>query len=417
MFRVLLLLAAMDWSSLHVLSPRVAEVMSKPLYFSEVINSLITAEKPASPHTIAPLDTADVFRREGVALPVIDKVMATLECAQGYQVDHTDIITVVDFSLPSSEKRLWVVDLQAKKLLFNTYVSHGIRSGELTSDYFSNKNNSKASSIGVFKTDKPYHGRHGLSLQLEGLDSGFNDNAASRSIVMHGGWYVEERFIKRFGRAGRSWGCPAVPDELIAPIVNTIKEKSLFVAYYPNDRWLERSKFLNCHQRARNPKVKPTDEIKPPVENEPRDEILFVDLKNDNKRTESDPIVVMSANNYEKLFHAPVPVDRMLRRQINNLEYIAVSKAEFKQLVDQANAAMHAGENSGFDAIRFVIPVIKMHGGYYATEMHIVPLGTIQQVQLTMNQENQLKGYAVRLSNKPLVNLKGTSQFIRWVGL
>ena len=106
-----------------------------------------------------------------------------------------------------------------KKLLFHTYVSHGITSGTLLTNYFSNKYNSKASSIGVYKTEKAYYGREGLSLRLDGLDRSFNDNASNRSVVMHGGWYVDEHFIKKYGRPGRSWGCPALPLNFINPLL------------------------------------------------------------------------------------------------------------------------------------------------------------------------------------------------------
>src|SRR3990167_3161690 len=128
---------------------------------------------------------------------LVDKVLTTLVCSKMHHVDHNNILTIIDYSLPSSEKRLWIFDLKAKKLLFYTYVSHGITSGSLRSEYFSNKYNSRASSIGVFKTEQAYYGREGLSLKLEGLDRGFNDNAFNRYIVMHGGWYVNEPFIKK----------------------------------------------------------------------------------------------------------------------------------------------------------------------------------------------------------------------------
>jgi hypothetical protein len=133
---------------------------------------------------------------------VINKVLTTLKCATQYNVARNNILTIIDYSLPSNEKRLWVFDLNQKKLLYNTYVSHGIRSGTLLTNYFSNKNNSKASSLGVYKTNKAYYGREGLSLRLDGLERNFNDNASIRSVVMHGGWYVEENFIKRYRRPG-----------------------------------------------------------------------------------------------------------------------------------------------------------------------------------------------------------------------
>jgi hypothetical protein len=146
-------------------------------------------------------DINNMLQKEANTLnaSVIQKVLTTLKCSLEYNVNHNNILTIIDYSLPSSEKRLWVFDLKEKKLLFHTYVSHGIKSGTLLSNYFSNKYNSKASSIGVYKTNKTYYGRDGLSLRLDGLDSGFNDNASNRYVVMHGGWYVNEPFIKKYG--------------------------------------------------------------------------------------------------------------------------------------------------------------------------------------------------------------------------
>lgn len=294
----------------------------------------------------------DMLQREADTLSpaVIDKVITALKCATEHNVDRNNILTVIDYSLPSNQKRLWVFDLQAKKLLFHTYVSHGIKSGTLFTRYFSNKNDSKASSLGVYKTEKSYYGREGLSLKLAGLDKNFNDNAASRYIVMHGGWYMDENFIKRYGRAGRSWGCPAVPLTLYQPIINTIKENSLLVIYYPSDDWFVRSKFLTCGKMdaAVNRVQSATQLQQPPQDVDLREDILFADMNKNNQREEEDPIVVMSADSYERVFHAQAPLGRMLRRQINNSEYIALSKAEFNRLVMQNN-------KEGLDAINFVI--------------------------------------------------------------
>ena len=191
-------------------------------------------------------DITALLHREAPTLSagVIDKLLTALTCTSDKYIGNKSIVTIIDYSLPSSEKRLWVFDLHQQKLLFHTYVSHGIKSGALLSTYFSNKYDSKASSIGVYTTEKAYYGRHGVSLKLDGLDQGFNDNAANRAVVMHGGWYVEDDFIKKYGRPGRSWGCPAVPDHLIKPIVDVIKDDSLFVIYYPSDAWFVKSKFL-----------------------------------------------------------------------------------------------------------------------------------------------------------------------------
>lgn len=350
-----------------------------------------------------------MLQREGHSLnrAVSNKVLASLKCARQNGVLHNNILAVIDYSLPSSEKRLWVFDLQKKKLLFHTYVSHGINSGALLSNAFSNQWDSKASSIGVFRTDEAYYGREGLSLRLTGLERGFNDNASRRYIVMHGGWYVEEDFIKRYGRAGRSWGCPAVPLELAKPIINTIKDHALFVVYYPSDNWFMKSRFLNCSNFSAIPEEdKVLTEINPPmVEKQGRESILFVDRNNNGSREESEPVVVISAGNYERIFNSKPPVERMLRRQINGVEYIAISPNELKDII----AGNHLID------LNFVIPVVTMERGYYLTHMQLVPLGFIKQVRI--NTEALSTPYSIDFANGSSHNLRAIDYFIRWVGL
>lgn len=178
----------------------------------------------------------------GVDRTVLKKAVKARECVG----NDSDIMTIVDYSKPSSEKRLWVLDLKKKKVLYNTFVSHGKNSGFTESKYFSNKNGSLASSLGVFRTAQTYYGQHGYSLRLSGLEKNFNDNAWRRAIVFHGSDYAGERFVKEHNRAGRSWGCFAVGKKLTKEIINTIKDGSLIFAYYPDKKWLSESKVLNC---------------------------------------------------------------------------------------------------------------------------------------------------------------------------
>ena len=159
-------------------------------------------------------------------------------------LDNKQLLTVIDYSKPSSEKRLWVFDLRSGKELFNTWVSHGKNSGNLTADSFSNNPGSLKSSIGVFMTAESYVGGDGYSLRLRGLERGINDNAYRRDIVIHGAWYVNPDTIRRYGEIGRSWGCPAVSPTLSRPLIDTIKNNTLIVAYYPDRNWLSRSSFL-----------------------------------------------------------------------------------------------------------------------------------------------------------------------------
>ncbi len=342
---------------------------------------------------------------------VINKVLQTLTCATQYNIDNNNILTVIDYSLPSNQKRLWIFDLKEKKLLFHTYVSHGIKSGALLTTNFSNKYNSKCSSIGVYRTEKPYYGRDGISLKLDGLDRGFNDNASNRSVVMHGGWYVEEDFIKKYGRAGRSWGCPAIPLDLAKPIINTIKDKSLFVVYYPSDSWFFKSRYLNCNRDSdiKNPIIA-GPELQPSSEtNEPRETIFFARFNKNN-----EAVMVMPADYYAQFFNKKVPLERMLRRQTNKIEYIALSHDEVLNLTSASD------KPDRLDHIYFVVPEIKMIRGYYETQMKIVSLGKITDIKtnnVASSNNTQKTQYMVYFDNCKTINLNPTNAFIRWVGL
>jgi hypothetical protein len=337
---------------------------------------------------------------------VILKVLSALKCAQQYHIQHNQVLTIIDYSLPSNEKRLWIFDLLNKRLLFHTYVSHGIKSGTLFTSQFSNKYNSKATSIGVYSTEQTYFGRDGISLRLDGLDRGFNDNAANRSIVMHGGWYVDEGFIKKYGRAGRSWGCPAVPNKLSKSIINTIKDKSIFIAYYPNDDWFSKSKFLKCVSptQTTTTTLKNETPLSTKPETEARENVLFAEVKH-RKQIDSRPVVAVSALRYEQIFHLKAPIERMLRRQVNGIEYIAVSNLEFKQLIEKPDA---------LDAIQLIEPVIKEIRGYHETQLKIVSLGKIQDIKMAPTEDTG--SYTIRFGNSN-IHVKATDQFVRWVGL
>lgn len=145
-----------------------------------------------------------------------------------------NILTVVDFSLSSNTKRLWVIDLEKNVVLFQTLVAHGRNTGEEFAKNFSNQAESFKSSLGFYATGEVYEGKHGLSLKLDGLEKGLNDKARERAVVIHGADYVSESFIKQNKRLGRSQGCPAVPVEMNAKIINVIKDKSCLFIYHPS---------------------------------------------------------------------------------------------------------------------------------------------------------------------------------------
>lgn len=170
----------------------------------------------------------------------------------GYQqlsAKNKDILSIIDFRLPSSQKRLYVLDLKNKQVLFESYVAHGRNSGNLYATHFSNKHGSHQSSLGFFETESTYIGRNGYSLVLNGLEKGINDQAKARAIVIHGADYCHPSIIQSSGRLGRSFGCPSLPQEVAKPIINTIKNGSLLFIYAENNTYLAQSRLIKEEQR------------------------------------------------------------------------------------------------------------------------------------------------------------------------
>jgi hypothetical protein len=193
-------------------------------------------------------DIKDITRKEKQLNPeVLSLALKAYASAkeQGVNISRP-IITIIDYSLPSKAKRMWVLDLAQKRVLFNSLVAHGKYSGDdFYASNFSNASGSLASSLGLFLTGETYDGHNGYTLKIKGLEAGFNDRAESRTIVMHGAWYVTEEIARERGMVGRSWGCPAVEPKKAVPIINTIKDGTLLFAYYPESKWLKKSKYLN----------------------------------------------------------------------------------------------------------------------------------------------------------------------------
>jgi hypothetical protein len=336
---------------------------------------------------------------------LIQKTSMSLSCREQKLGLIPPIITIIDYSLPSHQKRLWVIDLVKKQRLYHTYVSHGLRSGDALSIFFSNANNSRASSEGLYTTMSAYRGREGSSLRLKGLDRGINDMAEARAIVMHGGFYVEEDFIKKYGRAGRSWGCPALPSSLTTEIINTIKDNNLLVVYYPSDKWFLKSQYLNC----KNYSLVPQDGIRvqeastpPPSIESLRGKVLFADISGKRFGGETTPILAINANDYRQIFHKTPPLIRMLRRQIFQQEYIAIDKQEFEALAKQ-------NQVDTLSKLIFVVPQLTNNHGYVQTLMRPVSLGKITKL------EHQ--GRLAVLTSQGRINLSTNHQFIRWLGL
>ncbi len=162
-------------------------------------------------------------------------------------------LAVIDYSLPSTRPRLWIFDVARGRLLHQELVAHGRNTGERLAERFSNVEGSKMSSLGLYQTAETYYGSNGYSLRLRGLDAGFNDNALSRAIVMHGAPYVSEAIAERLGRIGRSWGCPAVRSEVARTVIDTLKGGALLFAYYPDRKWLAESPLLRCGDARPDP--------------------------------------------------------------------------------------------------------------------------------------------------------------------
>lgn len=154
------------------------------------------------------------------------------------------VLTIVDYSKPSSEPRLWVIDLKTQRVLFNELVAHGKASGGNYAVSFSNAPSSNKSSLGTYITEATYNGKHGYSLKLAGVDKGFNDKVKSRAVVMHSAEYVSDQVVKETGRLGRSEGCLALNPAVTKPVIDTIKNGTVIFAYYPNPELLSESKFL-----------------------------------------------------------------------------------------------------------------------------------------------------------------------------
>lgn len=161
-----------------------------------------------------------------------------------------EILTLVDFSKPSTEERFYVFDMRHKKLLFSSLVSHGKNSGGNYATSFSNENGSLKSSLGFFLTENTYQGKNGYSLVLNGLEKGINDRAKERAIVIHGAAYSNPSVIASSGRLGRSFGCPELPQAVSKPIINTIKGGSLLFIYANNQNYLAYSPILSKQQVA-----------------------------------------------------------------------------------------------------------------------------------------------------------------------
>ncbi len=218
-------------------------------------SSLFAAPVPTttdSIHRAAAVDRAELLRvAHGLSPRVLDLALAANDWARMEGVAaRPGVVTVIDYSLPSTEPRLWVLDLDRKRLLFHELVAHGVGSGENFASRFSNLEGSRQTSLGLFVTGDTYQGGNGYSLRLHGLETGINDRAFERTVVVHGAWYVSAEHVGRWGRLGRSWGCPALPVGQAQPVIDAIKDGTLLFAYYPETSWLGAAPYASNVVRA-----------------------------------------------------------------------------------------------------------------------------------------------------------------------
>jgi len=213
--------------------------------FVVVPNLRAGGDRACTANPPAKLMSALLDQAPGLTREVLRLALEASNCAaERGLLKRRDLLTVIDYSISSSEPRLFTFDLSEKKLLFRELVAHGKNSGGDRPDRFSNEHGSLATSLGLFVTADTYTGSNGYSLRLRGLEEGINDQAHKRAIVMHGAHYVSKTAVRVLGRLGRSWGCPAVRAEMADTIINKVRGGTAVFAYYPDKRWLASSAFL-----------------------------------------------------------------------------------------------------------------------------------------------------------------------------
>lgn len=219
----------------------------KHVFFALALAVLLSPAAQAATTEPSPLLSSLLGQAPGLRREVLRMALdATEKAATRGLVKRRDLLTVIDYSLPSSQPRLFVFDLVSRKLLFRELVAHGKNSGGDRASFFSNSPGSLATSLGLFVTADTYFGSNGYSLRLRGLEEGVNDMAMDRAIVMHGASYVSRAAVKALGRLGRSWGCPAVRKEIARKMIDTLRGGSPIFAYYPEQSWLSHSSFVKA---------------------------------------------------------------------------------------------------------------------------------------------------------------------------
>ncbi|AMB79464.1 MULTISPECIES: murein L,D-transpeptidase catalytic domain family protein [Pseudomonas] len=180
---------------------------------------------------------------------VLKSALSAMQCAVSSGASPAQNLAVIDYSQPSTARRLWIFDLRKKTLVLRDLVAHGQKSGENFATQFSNNEGSHQSSLGLFRTQESYQGANGYSLRMDGLEPGINDSARERAIVIHPASYVNPLWSQTQGRIGRSQGCPAVRPQVARQVVDKLKDGQFMFAWYPDQHWLQSSAYLNCKPR------------------------------------------------------------------------------------------------------------------------------------------------------------------------
>ncbi len=208
----------------------------------------------AAPLMAATATSQPLFNNLSRAAPGLNPValknaLAAMQCALNSGAEQAQRLAVIDYSQPSTERRLWIFDLNKQALVLQDLVAHGQKSGENFATHFSNQVGSYQSSLGLFRTQESYQGKHGYSLRMDGLEPGVNDRARERAIVIHAADYVNPLWSKRQGRIGRSQGCPAVRPEIARRVIDKLKGGQFMYSWYPDRRLVKASPYLNCQPR------------------------------------------------------------------------------------------------------------------------------------------------------------------------
>jgi hypothetical protein len=236
------IIAAVHVGQLYNASEAKPAVTSVPLALP-VAKSIIGLPQRSSTNKEEP----DRDAPNGMREVVWQKANMARDCAIAHgQISSRARLAIIDYDLPSSSRRLWIVDRAKHKVLLSEWVAHGSGSGELMAKSFSNQEGSLKTSLGVFRVGEVYEGKHGQSLRMDGLERGFNDQARARGVVMHSAWYANPDIASKTGRLGRSQGCPAVREKAFAQVEGALRDGGMLFSYSIQGNWLARSQYLHC---------------------------------------------------------------------------------------------------------------------------------------------------------------------------